>query len=243
MSSNPDWSSKKTVMNYNELAQKSFLKSYYWHSLISLIRSNIFNDPKSNILEIGCGPGWISIISKHLSPNCNYYSIDLSSEMISIAKSNAAKHEIHDIDFSVVNAEYLPYRDDTFDLVTSYGVLRLLNNPSKVLCEAYRVLKPGGYLYFSDVGNVDSNYQIELLNQIEDPQAMASALSKDQICSILKKTTINGWNFYIGNSTDTNEVLNWIRSGYPINNLNSIPSPPQWSVDLSKKWNYITIFK
>ena len=29
MSSNPDWSSKKTVMNYNELAQKSFLKSYY----------------------------------------------------------------------------------------------------------------------------------------------------------------------------------------------------------------------
>ena len=89
MFNNPDWSSKNIVTNYNDLAQRSFLKSYYWHSLISLIRSNTFNNPESNILEIGCGPGWISIISKFLSPNCNYYSIDLSSEMINTAKSNA----------------------------------------------------------------------------------------------------------------------------------------------------------
>ena len=250
MFNNPDWSSKNIVTNYNDLAQRSFLKSYYWHSLISLIRSNTFNNPESNILEIGCGPGWISIISKFLSPNCNYYSIDLSSEMINTDKSNATEHGINDIYFSVVNAESLPYSDNSFDLVTSYGVLRLLNNPSKVLKESYRVLKPGGYLYFSDVGNVSSSYQMELMNQIEDSRdkeimraAMASALSKDQIYNILKETTIDGWKFYIGNSTDSSEVLKWIRYGYPINKLNSIPSPPQWSVDLSKKWNYITIFK
>ncbi|MBM0848304.1 hypothetical protein D0396_11160, partial [Staphylococcus epidermidis] len=95
-----------------------------------------------------------------------------------------------------------------------------------------------------------NNYQIELLSQIENSKdkdimraAMSSALSKEQIYNILENTEINGWNFYIGNSTNNKEVLEWIKSGYPLNKLNSISTPPQWSIDLSKKWNYITIFK
>jgi ubiquinone/menaquinone biosynthesis C-methylase UbiE len=109
------------------------------------------------ILDVGCGTGPVISVFHELGlfPESDYLGIDLSAEMIALAKQN---HESARIHFSVGDAEALAVEDQSIDVVISNAMLHWLNQPKlgttplKAFSEIYRVLKPGGLFLASISG-------------------------------------------------------------------------------------------
>ena len=104
------------------------------------IRPHLTRD--MNVLELACGTGQLSF---PLSPYVRLWeATDASSKMIAEAKKQTGSSRLH---FSVQDASRLPYASETFDAVVIANALHILPEPEKVLREARRVLKPGGWLF------------------------------------------------------------------------------------------------
>ncbi len=98
---------------------------------------------ESNVLELGCGTGLFTrIIYERTKATIN--AIDISEELIYIAKE---KYDF--AKFSIMNAEYLNFDSNQFDVVFGSSVLHHLNYRI-ALKEVYRVLKPGGRMIFAE---------------------------------------------------------------------------------------------
>src|SRR3989338_3223860 len=99
-------------------------------------------------LEIGCGYGLDSITMAQNNPDTHIFSVDLS-EGIFLAEK--LKRDLKNISFIRTSATKLPFRDNIFDFVYSYGVLHHLPNHLDGFYEMVRVLKPEArfflYLY------------------------------------------------------------------------------------------------
>ena len=102
--------------------------------------SVVFKD-KRRVLDVGCGTGFLSTILAELG--FEVFAIDISKEMLKIAKSKAKGLYIT---FESGDAEALPFRDKTFDAVVERHVLWTLTNPEKAIEEWVRVLKDDGVL-------------------------------------------------------------------------------------------------
>ena len=99
------------------------------------------------LLDIGCGTGWLlnNLSEQH---QAEYYGIDLSENMIDVAKSK----NILNASLCLGNALDLPYDDEIFDVVTCIQSFHHYPDSMKAMKEAYRVLKKGGMYILSDTG-------------------------------------------------------------------------------------------
>ena len=101
-----------------------------------------------NLLEVGCGNG---AVSKHIAKKyrLNVTGIDVDPEQIQLAQENI--DNISNIRFLRVDATNLPFPDDDFDIVLSFGVTHHISNWLDALEEMRRVLKPKGYFIYYDL--------------------------------------------------------------------------------------------
>ncbi len=103
------------------------------------------------ILDIGCGAGVDSIIAAKLAgPSGAVTGIDLVPEMLAKASENTRLAGVDNVTFQEASAEYLPFPENSFDVVLSNGVFNLVVDKVKALGEAFRVLKPGGRFMLAD---------------------------------------------------------------------------------------------
>ncbi len=120
--------------------------------------------PKENvqtILEIASGTGRVTKYLRKIYPQpAKLVATDLSADMLEVAKS---KLEDNSIEYIVADAMTLPFPDNSFDLVVcQYGVM-FFPDRQKGLNEAYRVLKPGGKIFFS---TWDNSKSIPIINVV-----------------------------------------------------------------------------
>ncbi len=98
--------------------------------------------PDWSVLELGCGTGGTAIIHapyvKHLR------AIDISSEMIKIAKDKAEAQDINNVTFEQLTIEELKTEDCSYDAVLGLSILHLLENKESALAKVDKMLKPGG---------------------------------------------------------------------------------------------------
>lgn len=104
------------------------------------------------ILDVGCGPGVLTVeIAKRLKAGC-ITGLDLSDNMLRLAEKLAKEHLVENVRFEKGDALNLHFPKETFDVVISTSVFHWVKDPKKFLLELHRVLKKGGKLGLTSRG-------------------------------------------------------------------------------------------
>ena len=105
-----------------------------------------------HFLDVGTGPAQIPILLAQRCPDIRITAIDLSKEMLNIAKRHVAAAELAArITLEHVDAKALPYPDNTFDGLISNSIVHHIHDSLRALQEMSRVVKPGGLVLIRDL--------------------------------------------------------------------------------------------
>jgi SAM-dependent methyltransferase len=108
--------------------------------------------PGERVLDLGCGAGTDSLVAAQMvGPESRVTGIDMTPEMLAKARAAAAAMGATNVEFLESEAEHLPFRDESFDVVISNGVIDLIPDKDAVFSEIQRVLRPGGRIQVADV--------------------------------------------------------------------------------------------
>ena len=104
------------------------------------------------VLDVGCGAGVdIIVASRYVGEQGRVCGIDLTPEMCTVAQQNVTALGLGNVAVREGSVESIPYPGNSFDIVSSNGVLNLSPRKTLAFSEIFRVLVPGGRLQFADI--------------------------------------------------------------------------------------------
>ena len=150
--------------------------------------------PGEKVLDLGSGGGIDVLLSaRRVGPTGKAYGLDMTDEMLELARENQRKVAAHNVEFLKGQIENIPLPDNSVDVIISNCVINLSADKDLVLQEAFRVLRPGGRFAVSDVvtrGEIPENVRKNALLWIgciagaldeNDYRAKLAAVGFDQI--------------------------------------------------------------
>ena len=136
---------------YTHGHHRSVLRSHSWrtaeNSAAYLIPAF---KPDMTVLDIGCGPGTITLDFATLVSNGRVVGLDAAAGVLDGARALATERGVKNVEFVTGDATALAFADGTFDIVHAHQVLQHVGDPVRVLSEMRRVTKPGGIVAARD---------------------------------------------------------------------------------------------
>ena len=140
------------------------------------------------VLDLGSGGGFdCFLVSPKVGSTGTVIGVDMTSEMLSKARSNAEKNHFNNVEFRLGEIENLPVADSMVDVIISNCVINLLPNKGRVFQEAYRVLKEGGRLAISDIVMTASLPEELLSNMQLYSGCIAGASTIEELTDFIKQ--------------------------------------------------------
>ena len=119
---------------------KAWAAYRHWHHRLSRLIQN----QNLTVLECGCGPGFLSKLIKKWFPSVNIYVSDYEHVLV-----KRASHELATDNVFQADAQRLPVKSEVIDILVSFHMIEHVAEPQMFLLNAFRVLKPGGYLIYA----------------------------------------------------------------------------------------------
>ncbi len=145
------------------------------------------------VLDLGSGGGIDVLLSaKRVGPTGKAYGLDMTDEMLALARRNAAEAGAENVEFLKGDIEAIPLPDASVDVIISNCVINLSADKAQVLREAYRVLKPGGRFAVSDVvvrGDVPAEVRRSMELWVG---CVAGALEEAEFETLLREAGLRG---------------------------------------------------
>ena len=136
-----------TVAIYDTMQRK--LRDRGWIETNDVIQSGI---TEGLALEIGPGPGYLGLEWLKHTEGTQLKGLDISADMIAVAERNAKEYGLTNrVEYVRSNGNKMPFADSMFDAVFTNGSLHEWADPKNTMNEIWRVLKPGGRIFISDL--------------------------------------------------------------------------------------------
>jgi ubiquinone/menaquinone biosynthesis C-methylase UbiE len=131
---------------------ESVLRSHAWRTADNSAAYLLGDlEPGFSVLDVGCGPGTITIdFARRVSPGV-VVGIDASESPLDGARKEAEAQGVDNVRFGVADVRRLPFADGTYDVVHAHQLLQHLAEPVAALREMARVCKPGGIVAVREV--------------------------------------------------------------------------------------------
>jgi arsenite methyltransferase len=131
------------------------------------------------VLDLGSGGGLDCFLAaQKVGAKGKVIGLDMTPEMVSLARENAQKMRIKNVEFRLGEMEHMPVGSDSIDVIISNCVINLSPDKDAVFREAFRVLKPGGRLCVSDIVLLQ-NLPVEIKESLDQwAGCVAGALEK-----------------------------------------------------------------
>jgi arsenite methyltransferase len=183
-SCNPITSNLYDAVQTGQLPEEAVLASLGCGNPTALAQLN----PGETVLDLGSGGGIDVLLSaQRVGPSGKAYGLDMTDEMLALARENQRKAGIQNVEFLKGEIEDIPLPNNSVDVIISNCVINLSGDKDHVFSEAYRVLKPGGRFAVSDVavrGDVPSEIRENVLFWVG---CIAGALQDDEYVNKLAK--------------------------------------------------------
>lgn len=186
------------ALEYNEIMKKTRDEGH-------LYTDNIlqFGIVGGLALEIGSGPGFLGLEWLKKTKNTQLKGLDINNHFIKIAPENAKEYGFADnrVEYVQGNAGSIDFKDNTFDAVFSNATLHELDDPIAAFNEIYRILKPGGKFFISDLRR-DMNFIAKMLMKKQATSkemlsglvsSLNAAYTQRELEGLLKKTKITNY--------------------------------------------------
>lgn len=150
-------------------------------------------NPGDRVLDLGSGGGVDVLLSaRRVGPQGYAYGVDMTDEMLHLARRNAAAAGVTNVEFRKGTIEEVPLPDASVDVVISNCVVNLSTDKRAVLAEAFRVLRPGGRVGISDVVADDGLSARDRLERGSWTGCVAGALSFEEYRDHLVRVGFEG---------------------------------------------------
>ena len=119
------------------------------------------------VLDVGCGPGTITIDLGRLVPQGHITGVEYVSDPLEGARTLAAAQGVTNVSFEMGDIHSLPFSDESFDVVHAHQVLQHIADPVRALREMRRVAKPGGIVACRDSASMTWYPESEKLDKLQ----------------------------------------------------------------------------